>query len=126
MIGLARSAGSLAALIFASACGVPAILVDHGTVSGVVISRGCIGAATANMTCDSPQPLIKVEFHQLPGGDEYDTVSGYQGRYSIDLPVGTYSVKVITHTSVLQGPARVSVKKGSHVVADYIVQAPYS
>jgi hypothetical protein len=49
--------------------------------------------------------------------------TGSDGRYVIDLPVGTYRVTVKNYMRVISGPPTVTVKAGTTVVADYVLDS---
>jgi hypothetical protein len=49
--------------------------------------------------------------------------TGSDGRYSIELPAGTYRVSVRNYMRVISGPPTVTVKAGSTVVADYVLDS---
>jgi len=46
--------------------------------------------------------------------------TGSDGRYTIELPAGTYKVSAENYMRVISGPPIVTVKAGATVVADYV------
>ncbi|GAC1508175.1 MAG: hypothetical protein NVS1B3_09190 [Candidatus Dormibacteraceae bacterium] len=45
------------------------------------------------------------------------------GRYTIELPEGTYQVSVRNYMRIIKGPRQVSVKARSTVNVDYLVDS---
>jgi hypothetical protein len=51
------------------------------------------------------------------------TFTDANGRYRIDLPEGTYKVSAKNYMRIVSGPAVVTVKAGSTVIADYLLDS---
>jgi len=53
-------------------------------------------------------------------GTVTSTHTGSDGRYSIELPAGTYKVSGQNYVRMISGPPIVTVKAGATLVADYV------
>jgi type 1 fimbria pilin len=91
-----------------------------GTVSGHVIAVPCAPVEPGGAACARPF-VTGVEVDFSDGGKSAAVVTDGKGAYSIDLPAGTWNVKLKTHMRIVSGPTVVSVAAGSHVVADYVL-----
>lgn len=114
-----------------------------GTVSGQVMSYGCgVVGPGARMCVPQPdtQPAIcapsapiKDSCGAMPvPGLELDFTNGTSttitktdstGRYSIELPTGTWKVSTTNYTRIVSGPTTVTITAGISIVANYIVQS---
>ena len=99
-----------------------------GTVTGQVTGIPCQpvkpvdgGIAPCKMTPTSPAAGIEIIFSA--GGKVMSTQTNSQGRYTIELPAGTYNVNVAKYMRIISGQSTVTVKTGATVVADYVVSS---
>jgi hypothetical protein len=123
----------LAGLLLAvAACGnyrFPPPVNETGTVHGQVTASTCTGPCPASLVC--PPPASRLPCGQQPVGGlglvftkgnitlvaKTDPV----GDYSINLPVGTWSVTAATIAHIVKGPQTVDVEAGTSTVADFVV-----
>ena len=64
-----------------------------------------------------------VELSFTSGDRVASTLTDSNGRYRIELPEGTYKVSAKNYRRIVSGPAAVSVKAGSTVTADYLLDS---
>jgi hypothetical protein len=69
------------------------------------------------------QPAVGVEIDFASGGKVASTQTGADGRYIIDLREGNYQVTLKSYMRIVKGPLEVSVKGGSTITADYLVDS---
>jgi hypothetical protein len=68
-------------------------------------------------------PAARVEMSFVSGERAASTLTDDTGRYRIELPEGTYKVSAKNYRRIVSGPAAVSVKAGSTVTADYLLDS---
>jgi hypothetical protein len=96
-----------------------------GTVTGTVTVVPC-GPVEPMQPDSAPcrmRPATGVEVDFAWGGKVVAAQTGADGRYAIELAEGTYQVSVKNHMRIVKGPREVSVKAGSTVNADYVVDS---
>ncbi|HET6311643.1 MAG TPA: carboxypeptidase-like regulatory domain-containing protein [Candidatus Nitrosotalea sp.] len=64
-----------------------------------------------------------VELSFTSGEKVASTLTDNNGRYRIELTEGTYKVSAKNYRRIVSGPAAVSVKAGSTVTADYLLDS---
>jgi hypothetical protein len=69
-----------------------------------------------------PAAGLEIDFTS-DGGTVSSAKTGSDSRYAIDLPAGTYKVSVKNYMRVISGPPTVTVKPGTTVVADYVLDS---
>jgi hypothetical protein len=127
-------------LIATAACGgyrFPGPANETGTVHGLVTASGCGGpvqrdsrpcpatlvpcppAASAS-TCGQ-QPFSGLGLIFTNGNTSFVAKTDSAGAYSINLPVGTWSVATAPIARIVSGPQTLEVKAGTSIVADFIV-----
>jgi hypothetical protein len=120
--------GLLAALVFlVAACGAyqfpgspPA---GTGIVTGqvTVIPCGPVEPAQPDVApCKMTPSAGIVMVFTSAGGTVTATKTGSDGRYTIELPAGTYKVSAQNYMRMIGGPPIVTVKAGASLVADYV------
>ena len=129
--GLLMKNGLLAAMVFlVAACGAyqfpggpPA---GSGTVTGqvTVIPCGPVDPAQQDFAPCKMRPSvgIAIEFTS-ERGTVTSTKTGSDGRYTTELPAGSYKVTFQNYTRVISGPPILTVKAGATVVADYVLDS---
>ena len=96
--------------------------VETGTVSGKVTAVPCAPVEAGPSTCLArPVPGIEINF-SAQGGTVSTRTDG-KGFYSIELAAGTWKVSFPGYARILSGPPAVTVKGGTTVVANYIVDS---
>ena len=68
-------------------------------------------------------PAATVELVFTSGDKSTSAFTGADGRYTIELPEGTYKVSTRKIMRIIKGPEVVTVKAGSTVTADYILDS---
>ena len=68
-------------------------------------------------------PAVAVEMVFSSGDSVTSTLTDPNGRYRIELPEGTYKVSAKNYRRIITGPAVVTVKAGSTVTADYLLDS---
>ena len=68
-------------------------------------------------------PAVAVEMVFSSGDRVTSTLTDPNGRYRIELPEGTYKVSAKNYRRIITGPAVVTVKAGSTVTADYLLDS---
>jgi hypothetical protein len=125
-----RNAVLVALVLVTAGCGAYHFpgAAGSGTVTGQVTGIPCqpvkpvdSGIAPCKMTPTSPAAGIEIIFSA--GGKVMSTQTNSQGRYTIELPAGTYNVNVAKYMRIISGPSTVTVKAGATVVADYVVSS---
>jgi hypothetical protein len=129
----------LAALVLVTAaCGAyrfPGSPAATGTVTGTVTVMPCgAGEPVAPNPTQSGQPgqpqdsapcrrrpAGGVELVFTSGEKVASTLTNPDGRYRIELAEGAYKVSVKNYMRIVAGPAVVTVKAGSTVIADYLL-----
>jgi type 1 fimbria pilin len=129
--GLVMRNGLLAVLVLVTAaCG--AYHVPGGSAGGT----GTVTGSVTVIPCGPVQPAqpdfapckmrpsagLEIDFTS-DSGAVTSTKTGSDGRYTIELPAGPYKVTVKNYMRVISGPPNVSVKAGSTVVADYVLDS---
>jgi hypothetical protein len=97
-----------------------------GTVAGLVtvIPCGPVEPPQPGFAPCKMRPSIGLEIDfALDGGTVRSAKTGSDGRYSIELPAGTYRVSVRNYMRVISGPPTVTVTAGSTIVADYVLDS---
>jgi hypothetical protein len=64
-----------------------------------------------------------VELSFTSGEKVASTLTDNNGRYRIELTEGTYKVRAKNYRRIVSGPATVTVKAGSTVTADYLLDS---
>jgi hypothetical protein len=130
-LGLVMRNVLIAALVFVvAACGAyefpggpsPGV----GTVAGLVtvVPCGPVEPPQPDFAPCKMRPSIGLEVDfASDDGTVRSAKTGSDGRYSIELPAGTYRVSVRNYMRVISGPPTVTVKTGSTVVADYVLDS---
>ena len=120
--------GLLAALVFLlAACGAYHLpggpSAGSGTVTGqvTVIPCGPVEPAQPDFAPCKMRPSVGIAMiFTSERGTVTSTKTGSDGRYTIELPAGTYKVSGQNYTRIISGPPIVTVKAGSRLVADYV------
>jgi hypothetical protein len=93
-----------------------------GTVGGQVTVVPCAPGGPAPQPCKiAPGPGLEIDF-----SGEGTTVIAHTdagGQYSVELPAGTWKVSFKGYLRIIKGPSSVTVKPGSNVVADYVLDS---
>jgi hypothetical protein len=121
--------GGLCALVL-SACGAYTFgsgqsspTPDSGTVGGQVLAVPCAPVEKVGSPC-AGRPVGALELDYVVGTNVAGrTVTDADGRYSIRLQPGTYTVTFKSYMRIINGPTRVSVSAGANVVANYLVDS---
>ena len=93
-----------------------------GTVSGRVISVPCAPIEPAGSACAGrPVPKLELDFAGAAGSGKAITDSS--GSYLVELPAGSYAVKLITYMRVLSGPSKLVVEAGSNTAANFVLDS---
>ncbi len=94
-----------------------------GNVSGTIRAYPCAPVERIDSPC-AGRPVAGLELDYLQGTTPAaKAVSDANGHYSIDLPAGSYTVKLKSYMRVMTGPSKISVAAGSSIVADYTVDS---
>jgi hypothetical protein len=120
--------GLLAALVFlVTACGAYQFpggpSAGSGTVTGqvTVIPCGPVEPAQPDFApCKMKPSAGIVMIFTSERGTVTSTQTGSDGRYSIELPAGSYKVSGQNYMRMISGPPIVTVKAGATLVADYV------
>jgi hypothetical protein len=127
-------------LLATAACGgysFPGPASETGTVHGQVTAAGCGGPIqpdarpcpaipiacppdASGLACGQ-RPISGLGLVFTKGNTSFVAKTDSAGAYTIDLPVGTWSVTTATFTRVISGPQTLEVKAGMSIVADFIV-----
>jgi hypothetical protein len=127
-------------LIATAACGdyrFPGPVNETGTVHGLVTASGCGGPVqpdarpcpatlvpcspqAAGPTCGQ-QPISGLALIFTKGNTSFVAKTDSAGAYSINLPVGTWSVATAPIARIIGGPQTLEVKAATSIVADFIV-----
>ena len=94
-----------------------------GTVSGHVLSVPCSPVEQAGDVCAGRAVAgLTVIFAGGASGQATteQATTDNQGRYSIELPAGTWKVSFKTYMRRLSGPSSVTVTAGATTTADYV------
>ena len=104
-----------------------------GTVTGTVSVMPCgpvqvVPPVQSGQPQDSSvpcrmSPAAGVVMNFASGDRVTSTLADANGRYRIELPEGTYKVSAKGYMRILSGPAAVTVKAGSTVTADYLLDS---
>ena len=119
-------------LIATSACAnyrYPGPVNETGAVQGHVTASNCSGPCPASLVCPPPapgkqcgeQPVGGLGLIFTNGNTSFVAKTDSAGAYSINLPVGTWSVATAPITRIVSGPQTLEVKAGTSIVADFIV-----
>jgi hypothetical protein len=120
-------------LIATAACGsyrFPGPAHETGTVHGQVTSSSCAGPCPATLVPCPPQPatpacgqrpMVGLGLVFTKGNTSFVAKTDSDGAYSINLPVGTWSVTAATVARIISGPQTLEVQPGTTIVADFIV-----
>jgi hypothetical protein len=119
-------------LIGTVACGnyrYPEPVNETGTVHGLVTSSSCFGPCPMDLACPpqpaSPaceqRPMVGLGLVFAKGNINFVAKTDSAGAYSINLPVGTWSVTTAAIARIISGPQTLEVKAGTSIVADFIV-----
>jgi hypothetical protein len=139
-----RNALLAAVLAATAACGAyqfPGSGNGSGTVTGQVIATPCAPVGPAVRPCILPgpvpandcvpknpigavcggRPIPGLELFFTKGDTSLSTKTDASGKYSIELPAGTWSVNTHSIMRIINGPQTVVVRAGAGIVADYVV-----
>ena len=134
-----RNALLVVLLVATAACGAyrfPGPAGGTGTVSGQVIAYTCGPVQPVNQKCipgppaadcmpENPTcggyPMPGVELTFTNGDATHGIKSNASGYYSIQLPAGTWTVRVLKFVRIMSGPETVVVTPGASIVANYVV-----
>ena len=134
-----RNALLVVLLVATAACGAyrfPGPAGGTGTVSGRVIVYPCGPVQPVNQKCipgppaadcmpENPTcggyPMPGVELTFTNGDATHGIKSNATGYYSIQLPAGTWTVRVLNFVRIMSGPETVVVTPGASIVANYVV-----
>ena len=100
-----------------------------GTVTGLVnvIPCGPIKPVPQGPPQDSvPCKMTvaaRIEMDFTSGATVTSTLTDADGRYRVELPVGTYKVSAKGYMRIVSGPATVTVKAGDTLTADYLLDS---
>jgi hypothetical protein len=130
-------------LIATAACGAYRFPGNEtGTVHGQVVAIGCGGPIQpdaamcaaqpmpacppnlrqpADQICGGAWPAPGFELTFTKGNASFIAKTGSAGAYSIQLPVGTWSVSTLNIARIVSGPQTLEVTAGASIVADYTV-----
>lgn len=119
-------------VIATAACGnyrYPGPVNETGTVHGQVTTSSCAGPCPAVLVCPpqpaSPacgqRPMIGLGIVFTKGNTSFVAKTDSDGAYSINLPIGTWSVTPASIARIISGPQTLEVKAGESIVADFIV-----
>jgi len=93
-----------------------------GTVSGRVLAIPCAPVEKPGTSC-AGRPVPDLELDYVRSQVTARTFTDANGNYSIDLPPGTYAVKVKTYMRVISGPTDLTVSAGTSTVANYVLDS---
>ena len=96
-----------------------------GTVSGRVLAVPCapVQPASGGIAC-AGRSVPNLELDYLGGsGVARKAITDANGSYSVELPPGSYVVKLRTYMRVLSGPLNLTVAEGSSTVANYLLDS---
>ena len=133
-----RNALLVVLLVATAACAYrfPGPAGGTGTVSGQVIVYPCGPVQPVNQKCipgppaadcmpENPTcggyPMAGVELTFTNGDATHGIKSAAGGYYSIQLPEGTWTVRVLNFVRIMSGPETVVVTPGASIVANYVV-----
>jgi hypothetical protein len=68
-------------------------------------------------------PAATVELVFTSGDKSTSVLTGADGSYRVELPEGTYTVSTKKIMRIISGPPVVTVKAGSTVTADYVIDS---
>lgn len=94
-----------------------------GTVSGHVTAVPCAPVQAANLPPCTGRPAAKLEIDFTGNGTVVSTPTDSSGAYSVELRAGTWKASFGSFMRIISGPPTVTVKAGSSVVADYVVDS---
>jgi hypothetical protein len=129
-LGLVMKNVLLGALVFLiAACGAyqfpGASPATKGTVTGTVSVMPCgpiLPAPQDSAPCRM-KPAAGIELDFTSGGNVTRALSDADGRYRVQLAEGDYKVSAKGYMRIISGPATVTVKAGSTVTADYLLDS---
>jgi len=121
-------------LLATAACGgylYPGTPNETGSVHGQVTTSSCFGPCPANLICPpQPQaaspvcgqrPMAGLGLVFTKGNTSLVAKTDSTGAYSINLPVGTWSVTTATIARIISGPQTLVVNTGTSIEADFVV-----
>ena len=94
-----------------------------GTVAGQVLSWPCSPIVQPKNPCAGRPASNTTIVFTGQAGAAYSTTTDFNGRYSLELPAGTYRVSFKPFGRIMHGPATVTVTAGAHIEADYILDS---
>ena len=134
-LGKAMKGGLIVLLLLATAaCGayrLPGGPPGTGTVTGQVTVIPC-GPVEPGQPVQPAQPAFApckmkpaagLEIVFTSNGTSVSTETKADGRYTIQLPAGTYKVSVKNYMRIISGPPNLTVKADATVVADYVLDS---
>jgi hypothetical protein len=136
-----RNALLVVILVATAACGAyrfPGPGSGSGTISGQVIATPCGPVGPGAQVClpgpapacmpNSPNgpacgewPIPGLELVFTNGSASLSAKTDSSGRYSIELPSGTWTVSTRSFMRIISGPLTLVVSAGASVIADYVV-----
>jgi hypothetical protein len=94
---------------------------SSGNVHGTVLSVPCAPVEQAGSPC-AGRAVAGVTITYVAGSEVAGhAVTDSAGRYSVDLPPGTYTVKFDTYMRLVSGPPTVKLAGHGSIEADYIL-----
>ncbi|HKX01862.1 MAG TPA: hypothetical protein VJX71_05155 [Methylomirabilota bacterium] len=101
----------------------PSPTANTGMVSGRVLVVPCAPVEQAGSPCGG-KPAGGLEIDYVQGTKVVGrTVTDPNGKYSIRLEPGAYTVKFTSYMRVISGPTKIAVSAGSSLVADYMLDS---
>src|SRR5436305_8329018 len=112
-------------LLLAGACGAysfPGQTPGVGAVTGKVLVYRCAPVEQEGKPCNGLTGAgLQVVFSS--GSDVRSAAVDAGGRYTIELPAGTWKVSFKGIARIISGPPAVTVPAGGSVVADYVIDS---
>jgi hypothetical protein len=81
----------------------------------------CPAPGPASNAMCGPVPVPGLELDFTSGSATEITKTDSNGRYSIDLPTGTWKVSTMGYLQIVNGPTTLTVTAGAGIVANYTV-----
>jgi len=114
--GPGSETGNVHGQVFANSCGGP---VQQSDQPCPATSSSCPPQPVAQGCGVWPVPGLELVFTN--GSNRLVTKTDTAGSFSIDLPVGTWSVSTASFARIVSGPQTVVVNAGTSITADYVV-----
>jgi hypothetical protein len=88
-----------------------------------VVPCGPVEPAGQDIAPCKSKPAQGLELDFTGDGASASTRTDSSGHYSIELEAGTYKVSVKGYMRIISGPNPLTVKAGTSIVADYVVDS---